>query len=170
MAHCLKYRLEHALTLALLTLASCTALSCAKPSVFKDGATLPISVNGHAFHAEIELTPESRIKGLGGRAVIADDFAMLFAWPMPRQLNFVMRDCHFPIAVLFLDDQGRVVATHKMPVEPAATAEDDLIRYPSGSSAQFALEIKAERLDALGVVIGETKIELPIEALTQAAQ
>ncbi len=160
----------HPLAIAALFLLGCAASGCTKPPAFKDGATLPLRVNGHAFNAELTLTPESRTKGLGGRAAIADDFAMLFVWPRPRQLNFVMRDCRFPIGVLFLDDQGRVVATHTMPVAPAATAEDDLIRYPSRSSAQFALEVKAEHLAGLGVVIGETKIELPIEALTQAAQ
>lgn len=153
-----------------ILLAGCAATPGCSPPAFHDGDHLKVAVNGHAFDTELKLTPESRTQGMGGRLNIADDFAMLFAYPEPRQMSFVMRDCHFPIAVLFLDAQGRVVKTHAMPVEKPGTAEDDLIRYPSEASAQFALEVKAGQLEKLGVVVGQTKVELPLEALGNAAR
>lgn len=157
------HRLTCALTALLLS-------ACAPPPQVKDGAVLKVAVNGHAFDALVRLTRESRSKGLGGRKDLADGQAMLFAYPDEAVRQFVMRDCHFPIAVIFLDGKGRVVKTHAMSVEKPGVAEDGLTRYSSESSAQFALEVKAKLLDGLGIVPGTTVIELPLEALRRAAE
>lgn len=155
------------------TCACLTALlfsSCAPPPQVSDGGTLKVTVNGQPFDAELRLSRESRAKGLGGRDDLPEGRAMLFAYPDEAVRNFVMRDCRFPVAVIFLDGKGRVVKTHAMPVEKPGTAENDLIRYSSESSMQFALEVKAEQLEKLGVKAGETVVVLPFEALAQAAE
>lgn len=153
----------------LLLLAGCAASGCAPPA-YHDGGRLPVTVDGRTFEAELKLTPESRYLGMGGRAEMPQDFAMLFAYPEPQHLHYVMRDCAFPIDILFLDGQGRVVAKHRMVPDPAGMAEDDLRRYDSEASAQFALEIKGGWLDKLDITVGQTRLNLPAEALGAAAK
>lgn len=164
------HRLKTSLSLIFLSLAGCTATGCAPPPTYHDGDHLPVTVAGHTFDAELKLTPESRFRGMGGRTDIPADFAMLFAYPQPHHLNYVMRDCAFPLDILFLDGEGRVVAKHHMPIEPPGTPEEKLIRYDSDYSAQFVLEVKGGWLEKLKVTVGETRLDIPKGALAAAKE
>lgn len=128
-----------------------------------------VEIKGRTFDLEIAATETVRVKGLSGRSEIKPDGGMLFVFPDSRRLSFVMRDCAIPIDIIFLDPNGRVVATHKMvPEEPRRPNETDeaynrrLKLYPSGYGAQFAIELKGNTLDELQVKEGEQiKLDLP---------
>ena len=90
---------------------------------------------------------------------------MLFVFAQARELQFVMRRCHVPIDVIFLDPAGRIVKTHAMKTQPLDTPEDDLWRYPSQWQAQFAIELsggsaaqlKLEYLDVVDLPLDDLK-------------
>lgn len=170
MAHHLTSLRTRLLAVMVLALAGCTATGCAPPPAYHDGGHLEVVAAGHTFDAELKLTPASRFHGMGGRADIPADFAMLFAYPEPRRLTYVMRDCDFPLDILFLDSEGRVVAKYHMHPEPPQTPESRLIHYDSECQAQFVLEMKGGWLDKLPVVVGETRLDLPKAALAAAAK
>lgn len=142
------------------------ALGC-KPA--PPPGTERVEISGRTFDLEIAADNASRTKGLSGRTSIPPDGGMLFVFPDARRLNFVMRDCPIPIDILFLDPTGRVVAKHKMkPEEPKRPGESDtdyerrLRLYPSGHSAQFAIELQGNMLDTLSVKEGDQiKLDLP---------
>lgn len=121
-----------------------------------------VTIAGQKFSLEAAIDDPVRIKGLGGRTEIAPRGGMLFVFPYSLELSFVMRDCVIPIDIAFLDSAGRVVAKHTMQPEPPRAEnespqdyENRLKKYSSRFAAQFAVEVKAGTLDALGVKEGD---------------
>jgi uncharacterized membrane protein (UPF0127 family) len=122
-----------------------------------------VDLGGVRFIAELAADPATQQRGLSGRERIDALGGMLFAYPSPRPLQFVMRDCLVPIDIAFLDRAGRVVAVHAMGVEtprqPWETKrqyEARLPRYTSPPEALFALEVAGGRLAELGVEVAST--------------
>lgn len=135
-----------------------------------------VEIAGRSFFLETAVDNETRIRGLSGRTHIEEDGGMLFVFPRPAQLNFVMRDCPIPIDIMYLDPAGRVVAMHEMvPEEPRRPEESEqeyerrLKLYPSRYSAQFVIELRGGMLDELGVKEGD-KVTLDIAGLKNRAK
>ncbi len=126
------------------------------------GNRTPVEIGGVRFFLEVAADPRTQVRGLGGREVIAPEGGMIFVYPNPRPLTFVMRDCAVPIDIAFLDREGRIISVHTMepeaprgPGESPAQYESRLRRYPSPLPAQFAIETAGGRLAALGVRSGD---------------
>ena len=135
-----------------------------------------VVMNGHTFWLEPALDEPTRVKGLGGRQSIAADEGMLFVFPRPAQLSFVMRDCFTDIDIAFLDPSGRVVATHEMKVEPPkgpqesqADYEQRLKQYPSRYASQIVIEVAPGVLKRLNVKPGDL-VQLDAEGLKKRAR
>jgi uncharacterized membrane protein (UPF0127 family) len=123
---------------------------------------LGVLIGGEAFDLELALDDASRYRGLSGRASIPANGGMLFVFPAARPRRFVMRECFVPIDIAFLDDVGRIVAIHEMPIEapraPDESAGEYERRLPSWSSgvpARFAIEVAGGRLASLAVHPGQ---------------
>jgi uncharacterized membrane protein (UPF0127 family) len=133
--------------------------------------TIPATIGGQRFLLEVAADPQSMVRGLGGRTVIPPLGGMLFVYPAPGPLAFVMRDCPIPIDVAFLDPDGRIVNLHTMKPEPprrpgetVAAYEGRLPSYPSSGPAQYAVELAGGRLAELGVGKGD-RIEIDFAKL-----
>lgn len=133
------------------------------------GATLPVTLGGRLFELELARTPDARFQGLSDRPSMPDDRGMLFVFPHARPLVFVMRRCHFPIDVIFLSPNGRIVTMHEMQTEPLDTPEEALKPYPSRYPAQFVIELNGGMIRQLGLEPGQA-IDLPLESLKRIAQ
>lgn len=125
-----------------------------------------VRLGGRTFRLELALDEQTRFRGLSGRTAIDPNGGMLFVFPRPRELYFVMRDCPIPIDIIFLDGGGRVTATHQMKIEPPRRSgesdedyEDRLTMYPSRFSAQYAIELAGGTLPGLHVREGD-KVEV----------
>lgn len=145
-----------------------------KTTVGADVAAVDIA--DRRFFLELALDNEARFRGLSGRTHIEEDGGMLFVFPRPAQLNFVMRDCPIPIDIMYLDPTGRVVAMHEMtPEEPQRSDESEqayeqrLKLYPSRYSAQFVVELRGGTLDVLDVKEGD-KVKLDTAGLKTRAK
>ncbi len=161
----------------------------ADPMTTPANPTLPIekvTIAGKTFKLELAATNEQRFHGLSGRATIAPDGGMLFAFPASQVQvqGFVMRDCPVGIDIIYLDPTGRITATAKMVPEPARGAEERVLdprtgvnakyearlkQYSSHYPAQFVIELAANTLDSLSVKPGE-KLELDLDRLKKLAQ
>ncbi|MEB2345748.1 MAG: DUF192 domain-containing protein [Deltaproteobacteria bacterium] len=124
--------------------------------------TREILLGGERFRLEVAADPQAMHRGLGGRRVIPPNGGMLFVYPAPGPLAFVMRDCPVPIDVAFLDAQGRVLNVHTMQPEPPrrpgesdAAYERRLPGYPSAGPARYAIELAGGRFAALGIGPGD---------------
>ena len=163
-------------------LAIALVLACREPAAETEPASAPagetifVALGGETFTLELALDPATRQRGLGGRASLPRNGGMLFAFPSPRPLAMVMRDCPIAIDVAFLDAQGRVVAVHRMPPEPERAPgesrfayERRLPEYPSGAPAQFAIELAGGRLAQLGIGVG-TQVAFDAAGLSARAR
>jgi uncharacterized membrane protein (UPF0127 family) len=128
--------------------------------------TREVLIGGERFRLEVAAEPQDMVRGLGGRSVIARNGGMLFVYPVPGPLAFVMRDCPVPIDVAFLDAQGRIVNVLTMQPEPprrpgesVADYERRLPSHPSAGPAQYAIELAGGRFAELGVGKGD-RIEI----------
>lgn len=131
--------------------------------------TQRVTIAGRAFELELALNSDTRYRGLSDRAHIPEDGGMLFVFPEPGLLSFVMRDCLVPIDLIYLDANGRIMNMHAMEVEPYGRSNFLLKPYRSAGHAQFAVELAGGTIDQLGIEPGQS-IDLPLEALKQQAR
>jgi len=127
------------------------------------------TLDGRRFRLELALNDKTRYRGLSDRKEIAPDGGMLFAFPKPQVLVFVMRRCLVPIDIIFVGANGRIVRMHEMEVEPYGRAEEQLKRYSSEWPAQFAIELKGGTLGELRLKPGQ-EIDLPLSELKRRAR
>ncbi len=141
-----------------------------------------VTVKGENFFLEVAADDTVRVPGLGGRTHIDDDGGMIFVFPRPQILDFVMRDCLIPIDIIYTDPAGRVLTTYTMDIEPPRGLgegkagdlsnlkyESRLKKYSSRYPAQFAVELKAGTIQRLGVKEGD-KLEFDAETLKKIAR
>lgn len=127
-----------------------------------------VTLNGEVFILQLALDADARFQGLSDVKEIPEDGGMLFVFPRPRELNFVMRKCLVPIDLIYIGPGGRVVSMHRMKTVPYDTPESQLEYYSSGWPAQFVIELREGSIDRLGVKIGQ-KIDLPLVSLKAEA-
>lgn len=103
-----------------------------------------------ALLADTAMTPAARALGMQKYASPRAHLAMLFDTPGPYWAAKIA----FPLDLLFLDAEGRVLDIQNMPV--AKTAEDQVRMYRCRApGASSALETVAGWADAAGVVVGD---------------
>lgn len=95
---------------------------------------VPLVVGGQHIQVEVAATPAARQRGLMGRTHLAPDSGMLFVFDAPGRHCFWMRDTPLPLAIAFIDTQGRVVHRTDMP------PRSDTLHCPP-TEVRYALEI-----------------------------
>lgn len=151
-----------AMTVLALTATLASACADSQRPAKPGESSLRVDLHGQVFTLELAIDPDTRVKGLSYREQIPPDGGMLFVFPDPMPLSFVMRHCLVPIDIAFLDAAGRVLVVHEMAVEaPQQQGEADidyenrLRRYDSRFPAQFALETAGGRLRTTGLKAGD---------------
>lgn len=91
-------------------------------------------------------------KGLMFRQDIPNNFCMLFKFDDDAVRSFWMKNCKFPIVVVFCNKNWKIVAIHQMKVETTAD-ESELKRYSSGVPARYAIEFKDN--DTTNIKVGD---------------
>lgn len=94
-------------------------------------------------------TPETRRRGLSGHAPLADGEGMFF----DKAGTYWMKDVDFPLDILFLADDGRILEKQCMAVEPDPSAPATY--YASPKTAAHALELPAGWCERVGVGVGD---------------
>jgi uncharacterized membrane protein (UPF0127 family) len=135
-----------------------------------------VELRGERFKLEVAATREDRAQGLMWRTEIEPNGGMIFIYPDVRRRSFWMANCFVDIDLMFLDQDGMVVRTHRMKVErPRAPRETRsayqrrLRHYSSRRPAQFAIELQAGSLDRLDVRMGD-HIALDLHRLKRMAR
>lgn len=155
--------------LVLPLLAAALLLPACEEKPPREGA-VKVVIKGKTFWLDPALDFETRVKGLGGRESLPEDGGMIFVFPAPEIMQFVMRDCFFDIDIAFLDDTGRVLTIHTMKVEPKNPGEDAMAyeqrlkRYSSRFASRVAVEVMGGTFEKLGLKAQDT-IEVDLEAL-----
>jgi len=124
------------------------------PNTFTQG-----SIDGVPLTLELATTEEAQTLGLGGRASVADDYGMLFIFPIAGDYGFWMKGMKVPIDIFWLDAQGQVI-TIKQDVEPGTYPT---VFYPT-TNATYVLETEAGFAAAHHVAIGDALEGLPADS------
>lgn len=139
--------------LAALLLAACTGGRGVPPAAQTTPAsgprvTLP---SGAVFALEVARTPEQVAQGLMFRESLAPSTGMVFLFDAPEPRSFWMKNCHFPLDMVFTLKDGTVVAV--LEGVPPCVA-DPCPSYPSQAAADTVVELTAGEAKRHGVVPG----------------
>ena len=144
---------SHSLPLAVLALALAAAGGAA-PAVVP--LTLP---SGKVLQAEVMVSDEDRAMGLMFRPSLPLDRGMIFLFGTSDFHGIWMKNCKFPIDILWLDEERRVV--HVAEAVPPCKAEPCPVYNPM-RKASWVIELNAGQARREKAVLGSTvRFDLP---------
>lgn len=100
----------------------------------------------------VATNPEQTTKGLSDTAELPDGHGMLFYIPNRHQLRFWMKDMHYPIDMLWLDHDRRVIHIESN-VSPDTYPRQ--FANPSGTDAHYVLELNSGDASRHNVNLGD---------------
>lgn len=95
-----------------------------------------VSIGGEEIAVIVADTQDARAKGLSGHNGLGPNEGMLFNFQKPGIYGFWMKDMQFPIDIIWLDENKRVVDSWEN-----ATPESYPQIYTPHASSQFVLEV-----------------------------
>lgn len=123
--------------LALGLLVASAAVAGGDPATTK--LTLP---SGQVVTAELMISAAEREMGLMFRPSLPDDRVLLFVFRENRRHSIWMKNCKFPIDIVWLDGAGKVVDLNEN-VPPCPKDEDDCPTYTPFRPAEYVVEMNA---------------------------
>lgn len=124
--------------------------SVAHAPVYQTQGRATIRVGSVSIDAEIVDTPESRERGLSGKASLTDGEGMLFVFPVDDLHSFWMKDMNFSIDMIWLDSSKRVVHI----AENASPESYPETTFEPETAARYVLEVPAGWSARNGVAVG----------------
>jgi lysozyme len=97
-----------------------------------------------AIDVDVAATPEDRTRGLSRRAMLPMNHGMLFVFDESANHAFWMKDTFFPLDIIFLDDNFRVVdvVRNTKPMDTTFRYIDKLSRYAIEVNAGVANRVR----------------------------
>jgi uncharacterized protein len=114
----------------------------------------PVRVGETVFHARVAHTESEREEGLSGSSPLGDEDAMLFVFPSDGKWGIWMKDMNYPIDILWLDSDKRVVHIVR-DAQPSSYPE---VTYMPDKPARYVLETKSGTVEHKRITIG-TRVE-----------
>jgi uncharacterized protein len=111
-----------------------------------------ITINDVILQADVALTADEQTKGLSIKDTLQSNEGMLFPYEAPRILSFWMRDMKFPIDILWLGADKKVVHIEEslQPCSPLLPCPS----YAPDVQAQYVLETVAGFSSSNGITEG----------------
>jgi uncharacterized membrane protein (UPF0127 family) len=134
----------HCLAAAALALAA--SASAGTPSVVP--LTLP---SGKVLQAEVMVSDEDRAMGLMFRPSLPLDRGMIFVFEVPDFHGIWMKNCKFPIDILWVDEDRKIV--HVAESVPACKADPCPVYNPM-RKASYVIELNAGQARREKAVVG----------------
>ncbi len=107
-------------------------------------------INRSVIYIDVAQTPEEKQLGLSGRESLPNGEGLLFVYDQPGQHRFWMKDMNFPIDIIWIAEDYRVVDITK-DLSPDTYPET----FTSSRPAQYVLEVNAGYSDELDIRIGD---------------
>jgi uncharacterized membrane protein (UPF0127 family) len=112
-----------------------------------------IKLNDISLTVDQAVTPEEQELGLSGRKSLEEDEAMLFPFKESEKHYFWMKDMKFPIDMIFMDKDLKVVYIKKN-----ALPESYPSVYGGEVDSEYVLEVAAGISDKANLKIGDTAL------------
>ena len=113
--------------------------------------TEQLSIDGTNISVEIADTDALQEQGLSDRDSLGANSGMLFAFPSDQRPEFWMKDMHFPLDIIWIDDSGKIVDITQdiLPDSyPSTVSPKALVRY--------VLEVNAGFASAHSILVGDS--------------
>lgn len=110
-----------------------------------------IVLGGETFNTQVADTPTLKEIGLSYRKSIAQNEAMLFVFQKPGQYKFWMKDMNFPIDIIWLSSDKKIVYVKKN-LSPNTYPQ---VFGPTINS-QYVIEVTSDTVDRLDLSLGQT--------------
>lgn len=115
-----------------------------------------VSIGDATYAVDLAISPEERQQGLSGREYMPQDAGMLFVFEEERRLNFWMKEMHFPLDIIWIDAQCRLVeVAANVPTPPPNADNNEIPRVNSPSPARYVLELNAGEAARNGMEPGD---------------
>ncbi len=111
-------------------------------------------------HSGLALRSADRSRGLGGRTSLAPNEGLLFVYRNADTHEYWMKDCLMAIDILFVADDGSVIAMRTMDPPKPGAKDDELERFSSGKPCRLVLEVAPGFSAKHGIKVG-SRLLLP---------
>ena len=108
-----------------------------------------LRINNQSVSLIIADTEEERDKGLGDRESMPDNTAMLFVFDVSDTYAFWMKDMKFPIDIVWLDENKRVVH-----IVESAMPESYPENFIPPQKSLYVIELNAGLVSKYGIKVG----------------
>ena len=115
--------------------------------------TQTISIAQTSVRVAVADTPTLRSSGLSGYRGLAGDEGMLFIFEEDGMHSFWMKDMRFPIDILWISSDGRVVF-----IEKEVSPETFPKSFTPATPARYVLEVEAGFVEKHGIEIGDSTV------------
>ncbi len=113
-----------------------------------------VTIRGQNFDVVVSRTQEELTQGLSNTRPIKENEGMLFIFPKPGNYNFWMKDMNYPIDMLWIDKEKKIIFIQKN-----ATPESYPESFgPRDGQALMVLEIGAGFSNKLGITVGDSVV------------
>lgn len=109
-----------------------------------------------SFTVEIADTAEKRRQGLADRASLSQNHGMLFIYPLSQTPRFWTKNMHFPIDILFLDENMEVIKLYE---NALPCKQNPCPIYPGTQNTKYVLELNAYQSKNYNIQVG-SKLKL----------
>ncbi len=134
--------------------AALALLVLAAPPLGAGPQEIPLTLpSGKVLQVEVMVKDEDRAMGLMFRPSLAQDRGMLFLFEQPEFHGIWMKNCRFPIDILWLDEARTVV--HVADSVPPCTAEPCPVYQPLRKAA-YVVELNAGQARREKAVVGSS--------------
>lgn len=120
-----------------------------------------VRVGDISLEVEVANNPEARTRGLSGRSEIGDAQGMLFVFPEPGYHGIWMPDMQFPIDVIWVDENFKVVD-----LTPNLSPSTYPKVFEPQKPVKYVIETDVLFIETFGVAVGQT-VHIP-EALQES--
>jgi|GEM_PF-5150235 len=110
-----------------------------------------VAVGNAKVNAEYANTLRKQLRGLSGRENLDQNTGMFYLFQTPDFYTFWMRDMKFPIDIIWIGSDYRVVDVTKN-ISPNSFPKT----FTSQEKAQYVIEVNAGYADANGIAVGAT--------------
>jgi uncharacterized membrane protein (UPF0127 family) len=144
--------MRFALPVFLVLITSCGT----KPTTVEDFNTTELTLpHGQVVKIETMIADMDRLRGLMFRTSLAPDHGMLFVNPKMGNYAFWMYQILFPLDVIWIGSDRRIVEIVEN-IPPCKTTAKDCPRYGGGKLAQYMLALGAGSIKKYGIEVGQT--------------
>ena len=115
-----------------------------------------VRIGDASYSVDLAVLPDERRQGLSGRETLAPHEGMLFVFEEESVLHFWMKEMRFPLDIIWIDAQCRMVdVAADVPMPPPDASNDEIPRVQSPSPARFVLEVNAGEAARQGLSPGD---------------